>query len=108
VCSFSRLDGSLIFFFQNCVSCVFICVDIIISIMTVIPSNLMIRSIMYADSAVRTYVSGTVLLLSAKVNACNSVVLTGIYEYVQQWQLSQHCSVRLWRKELESWCPFML
>jgi len=67
----------------------------------------MIISIMYAESPVRTYVSGTalllllLLLLSAKANVCNAVVLTGIYEYVQQWRLSQHGSVRLWRKELE-------
>ena len=109
MCSFSCLDGSLIFF-QNYISCVFMCVDIIIVfIMTVIPCNVMIRSIMYAESPVRTYVSVTalllllllLLLLSAKANVCNAVVLTGIYEYVQQWRLSQHGSVRLWRKELE-------
>jgi len=103
VCSFSCLDGSLIFFPpQNYVSYVFICVDIIIIfIMVVIPSNLMIRSIMHAESRVRTYASGTMLLLSAKASTCNAVVPTSIYEYVQQWQLSKHCSVRLWQKELE-------
>jgi hypothetical protein len=47
---------------------------------------------MYAESSVRTYVSGTallllLLLLSVKANVCNAVVLTGIYEYMQQWRL---------------------
>jgi hypothetical protein len=53
--------------FQNCVSCVFICVGIIfVFIMTVIPNNLMIRSIMYAESVVRTHVSGMVLFVICK------------------------------------------
>ena len=105
MCNFSCLDGSLIFFFfHNYVSYVFICVDIIIIfIMTVIPSNLMIGSIMHSESLVRTYASGTVLFLSAKASTRDAVVLTSIYEYVQQWQLSKHCSVCLWRKELEPW-----